>query len=160
MQQCTMAASSNQVQLDENNPANYNTSLRRVDQPIQLNQICDDIVMLKQRHQPADLIARSAATTNQEFYNGQTEQANQQLQQQPDDYDNLGLRAYDYDEASLILNAQFDPSRSMSKLSIEEEEIILSHVGVPGLKYAKMSTIKHWMTNQTRKIMTELNMHE
>ena len=151
-------AASNYVQLDEDNPANQ-TSIRRVGQPILLNQICEDIVMLKQRHQPADLIARSAATINQDFYNGQTEQANQQLQQQPDG-DNLGLRAYDYDEASMILNAQFDPSRSMSKLSIEEEEIILSHVGVPGLKYAKMSTIKHWMTNQTRKIMTELNMHE
>ena len=63
------------------------------------------------------------------------------------DNDLHGLQDYDYEEASMILKAQFDPlSRSIGKLSIEEEEIIQSHVCCPGLKYARIDTIKHWMT--------------
>ena len=48
----------------------------------------------------------------------------------------------------------------MRRLSIEEEEILMSHVCCPGLKYAKEDTIKHWMTMQTRIIMSELGMAE
>ena len=57
------------------------------------------------------------------------------------------LRDYDYEEASMILHAQFDPTtQHMRRLSIEEEEILMSHVCCPGLKYAKIDTIGHWMT--------------
>lgn len=103
---------------------------------IGMQEPCDDILMLKLSYQKPDFVAMAP-------------QAESMMYDEGGQYNDLGLKDYDFDEASIILNAQFYPE-PQRKMTLEQEEIIKSHIaGHVGLKYAKMSTIKHWMTIKT-----------